>query len=58
MKRLSTLLGALLLSASPAIALPTRLLCHESGGVIIGEANDLGGLVGPKRVEGRICGPD
>ncbi len=56
--KLPILLTALLLSASPAIALPTRLLCHESGGVIIAEANDLGRLVGPKRVEGRICGID
>lgn len=56
--KLSILLGALLLSASPAIALPTRLVCHESGGVVIAEANELGRLVGPKRVEGTICGPD
>ena len=56
--KLPILLSALLVSATPAIAIPTRLLCHESGGVIIAEANDLGRLVGPKRVEERICGPD
>mgnify|MGYP001179803931 CR=1 FL=1 len=56
--KLPILLSALLLSASPAIALPTRLLCHETGGVSIAEANDLGRLVGPKRVERTICGPD
>ena len=56
--KLPILLGALLLSASPVTALPTRLLCHETGGVIIAEANDLGKLVGPKRVEGPICGPE
>ena len=56
--KLPILLSALLLSATPASALPTRLLCHETGGVIIAEANDLGRLAGPKRVEGTICGPD
>ena len=56
--KLPILLGALLLSASPAIALPTRLLCHETGGVIIAEANNLEGLVGPQRGERTICGPD
>ena len=56
--KLPILLTALLLSATPASALPTRLLCHETGGVVIAEANDLGRLVGPKRVERTICGPD
>ena len=34
-------LGALLLSASPALSLPARLLCHENDGVAIYEANEL-----------------
>ena len=49
------LLGALLLSASPALALPARLLCHENDGVIIAEANELMEYFGKKRVERPIC---
>ena len=52
------LLGALLLSASPALALPARLLCHENNGVAIYEANELMEYFGKKRVERPICEPE
>ena len=46
--KLPMLLGALLLSASPALALPARLLCHENNGVAIYEANELMEYFGKK----------
>ena len=55
---LSFLLGALLLSASPAVALPARLLCHENNGVAIYEANELMEYFGKKRVERPLCEPE
>ena len=56
--KIPILLGALLLSASPAVALPARLLCHENDGVAIYEANELMEYFGKKRVERPICQPE
>ena len=56
--KLPMLLGALLLSVSPAVALPVRLLCHENDGVAIYEANELMEYFGKKRVERPICQPE
>ena len=56
--KLPILLGALLLSASPALALPARLLCHENDGVVIYESNELMEYFGKKRVERPICEPE
>ena len=55
---LSFLLGALIFSASPAVALPARLLCHENDGVAIYETNEPMEYFGKKRVERRICKPE
>ena len=49
--KLPFLLGALVLSASPAIGLPARLLCHENDGVAIYEANELMEYFGKKGSE-------
>ena len=57
MKSLLTI-GALLLSASPVLALPARLLCHENDGVVIYEANELMDYFEKKRVERPICEPE
>ena len=46
--KLPLLLTTLLLSVSPAGALPTRLLCHENHGVVIYEANELMEYFGKK----------
>ena len=56
--KLPMLLGSLLLSVSPAVALPVRLLCHENDGVAIYEANELVEYFGKKRVERPICQPE
>ena len=56
--KLPVLLSALLLSASPAVALPLRLLCHETDGVHIYEANEIMEYHGSKRVERPICEPE
>ena len=56
--KLPFLLGALLLSVSPAVALPTRLLCSESDGIYIIESDEVIEYLGTKRLEQSICGPD
>ena len=56
--KLPLLLTTLLLSVSPAGALPARLLCHENDGVVIYEANELMESFGKKRVERPICEPE
>ena len=56
--KIPILLITLLFSASPAVALPARLLCHENDGVVIYEANELMEYFGKKRVERPICQPE
>ena len=56
--KIPILLITLLFSASPAVALPARLLCHENDGVAIYEANELMEYFGKKRVERPICAPE
>lgn len=56
--KLPLLLATLLLTASPVVALPTRLLCSESDGIHIMESNEVMDYFGSKRAEQPICGPD
>ena len=56
--KLPLLLATLLLSVSPAGALPTRLLCHENDGVAIIEANELMEYFGKEKIERPICEPE
>lgn len=56
--KLPLLLTTLLLAASPAVALPTRILCSESDGIIIKESNEVMDSFGSTRAKIPICKPD
>jgi len=56
--KLPILLGALILCSTPVLAAPKRLLCTESGGVLILEANEVMEYFDSKKAELLICTQD